>query len=266
MSESPPKSSSPISQTNRHLCLAFHKVSSGLSFGVTNYSPHRFRKLLEYLGNSGFGFSGQAPAKERQVLITFDDGYMHLSDLLPELIERYSFQPLVFMPTYFIGKSNSWDYSHLFRKVEHLDRSAIRKLSEAGVRFGSHGHRHLDLRFENNKGILEELTISKTILEDITGKEVSDISYPFGRYNMNVLEMVTQCGYQNGFTMKFPTIDDTSLIQGRAAVYSFDSYRTVLRKLGGGPLYRLEQFKSTCCNQLSFGTVILNRIFPRPHD
>lgn len=248
------------------MCLAFHKVSSGLSFGVTNYSPRRFERLLDFLDRSGLDLSGKEAVPDRRVLITFDDGYMHLADLLPELIERFSFQPLVFVPTYYIGKTNSWDYSHLFRKVWHLDRSSIRGLSESGVLFGSHGHSHLDLRFQGESIVREELTISKNIIEDITGKEVTDISYPFGRCNQTILEIAAGCGYLRGFTMKFPTASDTELARGRAAVYSFDSRRVVLRKLaGGGPLYRLERFKSGLCNQLSFGTVLLNRLFPRRH-
>jgi len=256
----------PSTEQLGRICLAFHKVSSGLSFGVTNYSPQRFEKLLGYLIHSGFCLRDLGSGSEPRLSITFDDGYMHLADLLPELSDRYSFQPLVFVPTFFIGKTNSWDYSHLFRKVSHLDRNSISRLSKAGVLFGSHGHRHLDLRFQDLKIIREELTVSKAILEDIIGREVIDISYPFGRQNQDILDIAAECGYRRGFTMSFPSSNDNPLAQGRVAVYGFDRYRTVVRKLsGGGLLYRLERLKSGLCNQLSFGTVLLNRWFPRKH-
>ena len=195
--------------------------------------------------------------------ISFDDGYLHLWDYLPALMEEFSFQPLVFMPTGWIGKANSWDYTYLFGATNHLDRSRLRELSELGVEFGSHGHSHTDLTSLGPKQLDDELKRSRSILEELTGKEVVSLSYPFGRHNETVTAAAQKAGYRYGYSMRFPEATDTDLSRGRIAVYGYDTPFSVERKLSTGPLRRLEQWKGSVTNGLSGGTIAFNRLFGR---
>ena len=244
--------------------LVFHKLTSQLSFGSTNYSPPRFSHLLSFLQRQGYVYKSlDAVLSEdnpQAIAITFDDGYYHLADVLPPIMDKYRFQPVIFMPTRYIGKANRWDYSHLFRSTPHLDARRIKELSNLGVEFGSHGHSHVNLCRCDEETLPRELRHSKALLEDILGRQVNYISYPFGRCNQRVFEAVEEAGYTRGFTMNFPEGSDTAFTIGRYAVYGFDTCLSVPRKFRrSGPLYNVEKWKARLTNKLSVGTVIYNR-------
>ncbi len=246
--------------------LAFHKLSSKFTYGVTNYTPNRFDKLLQQLKNNYFTFTSIDNLKEtenKKLIISFDDGYAHLKDVLTPLIGKYNFKPVIFIPTAFIGKNNNWDYSSIIQNDPHMSVPEIRELSGLGVTFGSHGHSHNDLTGMNKSEIAEELKKSKAILEDITGEEVNSISYPFGRTSKLVCDIAEELGYKFGVTMKFPDANDTSLKLGRVPVYSYDMPFNIMQKINRGALYKLEKSKASFTNFLSGGTVIFNKLFKR---
>lgn len=229
--------------------LVFHKLQASFSFGATNFSPRRFEGLLQWLAS-----------RSEEFIVTIDDGYQHLAKVLPPLMEKYQFRPVVFVPTGWIGKSNSWDYSHWFRRCSHLERREIRELANLGVRFGSHGHSHRALTVLSDRTLKMELRQSRELLSELAAQEIRSISYPFGRCDQRVLEAVDWAGYTAGFSMSFPSQDDQELAQGRIPIYGFDTKLTIGHKLGEGVPYQIEKIKARITNQLSGGTIILNRL------
>ncbi len=244
------------------IVLTFHKVSPTFTWGSTNYSPRRLATLLEMLVDRGYSLDGRNPHDPElpAIRLTFDDGYAHLSRELPPLMERFGFRPTVFIPTAWLGKSNSWDYSHLFRRDPHLSGGEVRELADTGVIFGSHGHSHCDLRARTPDQIQWELTESKQTLEDTLGRPVTSLSYPFGGADGRVLAAAAACGFETGYTMRFPRLVDPPLAMGRYAIYGFDTPFSILQKVERGRLYQLERFKARVTHGLSAGTRLLNRL------
>jgi len=175
-------------------------------------------------------------------------------------MEKYDFTPTVYIPTHFMGKYNKWDYSSLIGKEKHLDVNGIRQLADLGVKFGSHGHGHIDLTRCSPTELIDELKQSKNRLEDILGQPVLSLSYPFGRFNKPVIDAVQETGYNYGLSMKFPENQDMDFSRGRFAVYGYDTLFSLLQKLQHGGLYHLEKLKAKITNGLSQGTVLLNRL------
>lgn len=245
------------------ITLAFHKMQASFSYGATNYSPRRFENLLSYLTENDYTFVSIAELggelKEKSVLITFDDGYSHLYNYLPQFIKKYNIKPLIFIPTKFIGKPNSWDYSHIFQNCSHMDSDMIKELSENGVDFGSHSHSHCDLTSLTSNQLRIELEQSKVIIEDFIGKNIDSISYPFGRYSDSAIETAIDLGYNFGFTMKFPHALDNLLAIGRYPIYGFDTMINIRQKIEHSMLYQCERMKASFVNKLSGGTVLLNK-------
>ena len=247
----------------RPTVLAFHKLSQNFSYGSTNYTPEKFQKLLNQLSDSGFSFvsiSELEKAGEKDILLTFDDGYQHLTEHLPVFIEKHNIKPLIFLPTAFIGQVNSWDYSVYFKKEYHLSISQIKELAQLGVTFGSHGHTHTDFTRLSQVQLADELSESKSILEDILKLEVNCISYPFGRFNTEVIEYAKYSKYKFGFTMAFPENSDSNLTIGRIPVYGFDKVKNILNRMEQTKLYKYEKVKCRFINKLSKGTTILNKL------
>ena len=246
--------------------LVFHKLTDHFTFSITGYSPTRFERLIEALQSRGWQFSGvdfedySSKQGRGELLISFDDGYEHLAENLPRLMEKHGFHPIVFVPTDLVGKSNGWDYSHKLRSFDHLSRESISRLAACGVAFGSHGATHCDLTGCSGLGLQRELGDSRKYLQDLTGQPITRVSYPFGRINQRVIDMAASAGYEQGYTMEFPRSSDHSLCRGRIPVYSFDTPFSVQAKLERGLLNRIEQWKARAVNRLSGGTVWLNRL------
>ncbi len=236
--------------TSEYTHLAFHKVTDHISFGVSNFSPRRF-----------FGFVASLSKDEiNKLRFTFDDGYRHLYDILLKLLTITDTKPILFIPTNYIGKPNSWDYSYWFRKEMHLSNSEIKELAKRGVRFGSHTHSHMNLTSLSKDKIIEELKLSKEILEDLTETEINCLSYPFGQTNPDITALLRETGYKKAFTMKFPESTDDSLTIGRIPVYTFDTRFTLMQKINRGRLYQIEKLKSAITSRLSLGTAILQKV------
>ncbi|MEW6050997.1 MAG: polysaccharide deacetylase family protein [Candidatus Zixiibacteriota bacterium] len=248
-------------ETSGETTLVFHKSVSRFSYSVTNFSPRRIFGLLDQLHRAGFSFGGRHSVPHaHSLVVSFDDGYGHLMDLLPSLIDQFDIRPHVFMPTELIGKSNKWDYSHLLFPCKHLNREEIRRLDEWGVEFGSHGHRHVDLRSLDDRQLFAELRHSKGILEDLLGKTVTRLSYPFGRTDARVARIAHSVGFTRGYTMKFPTGSDSHLSTGRIPIYGYDTSLSVRMKLSHGPWRQVEALKVAITNYLSGGTILLNTL------
>ncbi|MDF1545110.1 MAG: polysaccharide deacetylase family protein [bacterium] len=234
------------SVSSRPSVLAFHKLTNHLTYGINNYSPRRFRQLFDFLQQRGLDL--------KDILVTFDDAYEHLYHQLPPLMEWYGIRPLLFVPTAFVGKENSWDFSYRLRAEKHLSETQITELADRGVRFGSHGDQHVDLSRLNEADCRSELSRSKQLLQELTGQEVNQISYPFGRYNQQVVRLAVETGYKAGYTTRYPREADSNLQQGRYPVYAFDTPPMVMSKINPGFGRELQSLGSKLIGFFARGT------------
>lgn len=77
--------------------------------------------------------------------------------------------------------------------------SNIKELSDNDIEIGSHTLSHPILTKLGDKQVLEEIELSKAIIEEKIGKEVNTFAYPNGKhadYNTNVIEKVKNAGYR----------------------------------------------------------------------
>ena len=89
---------------------------------------------------------------------------------------------------------------------EVMTPAQICEMAENQMIIGSHTHTHRVLTLLNSEQHMEELTLSKQLLEDATGQAVNTISYPFGRHEFipaSILDACITCGYDLGFSSNF---------------------------------------------------------------
>jgi peptidoglycan/xylan/chitin deacetylase (PgdA/CDA1 family) len=245
--------------------LAFHKTRQKMLAGMNNYSPPRFYNLVRSIQQAGFEIVAlsdyvKSSENEKQVAMTFDDGYEHFYWGIYQILTEMNLPAAVFVPADFIGRTDTWDYTGFWAPLKHLTRSQIEELSRNGIDFGSHGLTHENLSDMSARRLKLQLERSKSILEEITGKKTKFLSYPFGRFNKTVEESAIQAGYIKGFSLTFTKRSMAEFTLPRFAVYAFDTPYSILKKLGGGPLSRIEKMKSTTMNGYASGTIIFNRI------
>ena len=242
----------------RAAILAFHQTSRNFYPGINNIKPGYFFAILEIIEELGYAVretSGEQSI-DRKAVLTFDDGYADNCEVLFRLREM-DITPVVFAPTDFIGKTNSWEYSHRLFPARHMSAGQIQELAKAGVKFGSHGGSHQAFSGMPPDRIHRELADSKKILEDITGSAINILSYPFGRCTDDIVETARGIGYETGFALdrrNEQAESATGFTRFRIPVYSIDSYYSLRAKLATPSA--LERRKNNIINALAGGTII----------
>lgn len=83
-----------------------------------------------------------------------------------------------------------------------LSLKELRLLSESPlVTIGAHTITHSSLSHEPKALQMQEIAVSKTRLEEIIGKVVSVLSYPFGDYNEETIAILKECDIKKAFTV-----------------------------------------------------------------
>jgi peptidoglycan/xylan/chitin deacetylase (PgdA/CDA1 family) len=129
---------------------------------------------------------------QRPLLITFDDGLESVYHYAIPCLDEYNFKATIFCVASFLGKASTWD---VYRNSAHLSAEQVRTISDSGHEIGSHTLTHSNLTFINQSDLVRELRESKKILEDVTGKPVTSVSFPHGSWNERVWKTALDEGY-----------------------------------------------------------------------
>jgi len=76
----------------------------------------------------------------------------------------------------------------------------IKEMAQGGMTFGSHTASHSLLTQVDPKGVLEELSLSKEVLEGRLDRKVEHLAYPDGRVTPFIAEAARACGYRSACT------------------------------------------------------------------
>jgi len=155
-----------------------------------------FDKQMEYLFKNGYQavtsndlLSGKS-LNEKSVVIGFDDGHVSNYTLALPILNKYGFTAEVYVTTDWIGKPN------------YLSEEQISELFHAGIQIGSHGASHRYLSDLSKKDNIEELSHSKSVLENIIGGPIYVFAAPGGRYNDLTISCLRELNYKIAYTSK----------------------------------------------------------------
>lgn len=96
----------------------------------------------------------------------------------------------------------------------YMDIEDIRMLLENGMEIGCHSHSHVFLSDKSFEEQNSEIRTNKDILKRLFNVDARYISYPFGKFNGDTLEIVKKLGFVAGFTAS-PDKSDNPLTLGR---------------------------------------------------
>ena len=250
--------------------LAYHKVT-GFEFGGTWITPRGFISQVDFLLREGFRFideerfletlDGARAGSDREILLTFDDGYRELLDSALPALEERNIPALIFLISSYVGEDNRWELGLPGRRFKHLSWDEIIDLAGRGFSFGSHTCSHRDLvRIAPDEAGFE-IRRSKSEIEEKLGRPVRSISYPFGKVNPAISREAAAAGYRAAFSLYPPgpngLIDRYAL--RREGVYIIDTRGTLKVKLGRGPFFWMEDIKGRAINAVAVLTPLLKR-------
>ncbi len=170
-----------------------------------------FKKQMQMIADAGYQtisleelqlhITGDQPAPDRSIVITFDDGYRSDLTLAYPILKSHGFQAETFIVTSFLNEESG--------DPERLSSREILQLKDV---FGIHSHSH-DLHtyeYENNPLsdlLTENLTwdtdLSLQTLEHKGLKDKTDLdayAYPYGKYDERFMEILSFLKVDLAFT------------------------------------------------------------------
>lgn len=174
-----------------HKIVVYHTISTPESRlpADIDISPQRFEQHLQWLAKRrerivSLRDTLTEPPRKNLIAITFDDGYRdNLTAALP-LLEKYELPMTLFMTVSCVGKEG-------YLTADDLKFLAAHPL----VTIGSHTLSHRHLTGLSKEDALFELDVSKILLEEITGKTIDLLAYPYGDCNQEIERLSAECGY-----------------------------------------------------------------------
>ncbi len=194
------------------LILLYHHISrlspKTLIRGLFT-TPNRFEWQVKWLLRQGYQFTTFQKSdpemfsslSSKEVILTFDDGSVSVFKNGFPILDKLGIPAVLFPISSFIEQNEKIIPSNSDRTpLSFVSREQIRKLVDAGWEIGSHLHTHKPVTELSDSELLSELNESKTILEEISGKPVITLAYPYGIYDERTLKMAADCGYRFGLT------------------------------------------------------------------
>lgn len=188
--------------------LVYHQIEAappkGTPFRSLYVAPADFARqmaFLHYLGYQGLSMTALQPYLRGErvgkvVGITFDDGYLNnLTHALPAL-KRQSFSATCYAVSQQLGKTNEWDRAIGIAQTSLMSAEQLRQWVAGGQEVGAHTQHHVRLVQMEAASCREEIALSKSELEAVTGAAVDHFCYPYGEYTADHVLMAVEAGFK----------------------------------------------------------------------
>lgn len=194
--------------------LMYHRVGDVQNAWERRYgiTPQDFRAHMHKLQGIGMQavslgaflawLSGARELPEGSFLITFDDGYLGVHDYAAPVLEELGWPAVVFLVSQRLGTTDLWcqEENPDRRALPLMDRTQIESLCSRGFEFHSHTRTHPDLTCLDGDALTNELKGSREDLEDLLGRRINCLAYPYGRFDERVAEAAAAAGYTHAFS------------------------------------------------------------------
>jgi len=140
--------------------------------------------------------SGKFTLPPKPIILTFDDGYEDNYTCAFPLLKKHGFSAVIFLVTDAVHRTNFWDGDE--PQVPLMNNEQIDEMSRAGFEFGSHTVTHPDLAHCSPEKMRNELVVSKQMVEQLIGKEIVSVAYPYGSVNDTIRAAAAEAGYKFG--------------------------------------------------------------------
>jgi peptidoglycan/xylan/chitin deacetylase (PgdA/CDA1 family) len=170
------------------------------------------------------------------VVVTFDDGYYNNLDCVLPVVKRFSIPITIFLTT---------NYADLGKDSGFLGWEEICNMHKQGVKFGAHTVTHPVLTRVSNNQAMFELRESRRGLGSRLKDDIYFFAYPYGIFNQDIADMVSEAGYSCAFT----------------TVYGVNTYDSDLYKLKRIAINNNFSFEYFVANLFPYLRNIVNKMY-----
>lgn len=166
-------------------------------------TPDLFQQHIDYLSRAEFSPISLYEISEallhgaylppKPIVLTFDDGHIdHYTNVFP-ILRDFSYTGTFFIITQFADNN----------QPGYLNWNQIQEMADAGMSMQSHTKTHPDLRNRDHNFLVYQILGSIESLEHYTQNEITAFSYPAGRYDTAVLNLLDTTTIQTAVTTQF---------------------------------------------------------------
>jgi peptidoglycan/xylan/chitin deacetylase (PgdA/CDA1 family) len=162
--------------------------------------PEAFRQQMHYLAENEYSpitfddlslaIVDKRELPPKPVIITLDDGYRDNYENALPVLRELGFTATIFVVTDFVDQG----------RPEYLSWEMIAEMAASGIRFEPHTKTHPDLTEHDRDFIIYEIQGSGETLEAHLGYRSRYFAYPSGRYNDDVIEVLSELEYWGAVT------------------------------------------------------------------
>ena len=235
---------------SRVTVLMYHRIGDARNDWERRYcvSPERFASHVHALRRRGMQpcsiedfiawLEGRGALRDGSFVLTFDDGFLGVYEHAFPLLAQMGWPATVFLVSGLIGKKDEWTIFENPSGTTYplLGRREIEEMARGGISFHSHSRSHPDLSELPRGTLMKELAGARLDLEDLLGRPVPYLAYPYGRFDENVVEAAKESGYRAAFSVQpgFNRQDVDRFRIRRLDVYGTDTAAVLLRKISLG--------------------------------
>ena len=178
--------------------IMYHRFGDS-RYPSTNIKKEQFLKHINELLNPKYNvinierallaINNIKPVKDRSVVITIDDAYSSVYKYAWPIFKKYNLPFTLFVSTDVIDN----------KTPGYMSWEEIRTLRDHGVTIGSQTKSHPHMFKLSKKKIKEELSFSNKRFIDEVGSAPKIFAYPYGEYNLEVLDQVRLHGFVAAF-------------------------------------------------------------------
>jgi peptidoglycan/xylan/chitin deacetylase (PgdA/CDA1 family) len=162
----------------------YHHVTVEKGKGLT-ISIENLEKQFKHLAENGYKtyhFKELLQMKElpkgKNIVLTFDDGYVSQMELALPLLKKYKLKATFFIPLDFLGKTDSWNTSSL----EIMNLEQLKSLDLKTVEFGFHSFYHKKYTELSNAEIEADTLRCVEFISENKLKFSPVLAYPYGKF------------------------------------------------------------------------------------
>ena len=190
--------------------IMYHRVvKTEENVGVhgTYITLDKFEKHMKYLYDQGYktitfedlkkkNYRDRFNKNEKNIMITFDDGYDDNYTLAFPVLKKYNFKAIIYLMSHL--NFNKWDVENVENpenRFELMNDDMIKEMGKYGIEFGGHTMTHKKLSEISLDESKNEIINSKKVLEKKLEKKLLSFAYPYGKLNEEVKKIVKESGY-----------------------------------------------------------------------
>ncbi len=162
--------------------LMYHAVSEATISDLTVLQSE-LEKHFQYLKTQQYEtiFCDGIDPNKKQVILTFDDGYINNRELLLPLLVKYNFKATIFLPFQYIGSVDEW----WTNSQPIMDAAMLRSLPSEYLQLGWHSYSHSSFRKIDLAQMREDFEKSLSVIKTNQLDVKPYFAYPFGNFPKN---------------------------------------------------------------------------------